>query len=295
VNADASHGRRMLGPVYSRASWVAGGLVLQAVGAGAVTAYLWHRVRHQNARGHITAAMIRLAWHGEVHTRSGLAVLAAATVVYAVGSVLMARPYVSRPVTLFVAVPLAAVVGMLVLGILALIVALVIAAIANNVGVPVGDFGGSNSNRHGQSFDQQVGKLTQAARTGQPVSATIPAALHAGEAVPPWPHAWKRGRLKITPSAVTWQRRRLLHGQSRDLTGAQYIQQRQPDWSGTDRRLSAPGYLAPSIRVLALRTSRDQIELALPSQAIDVALRALTQLNRHHGTSQTPGSPAGGQ
>src|SRR5216683_1303334 len=73
----------------------------------------------------------RAAWHGEVRTRSGLAVLAAGTVVYAVGSVLMARPYVSRPVTLFVAVPLAAVAGMLVLGVLAFIVALVVAALEN--------------------------------------------------------------------------------------------------------------------------------------------------------------------
>ncbi len=144
MDADVSHGRRMLGPVRSRAPWVASGLVLQAVSAGGVAAYLWHNVRHQNAGGHITAAMIRLAWHGEVHTRSGLAVLAAGTVVYAVGSVLMARPYVSRPVTLFVAVPLAAVAGMLVLGILAFIVALVITALANGDGPDLGlDFGGS--------------------------------------------------------------------------------------------------------------------------------------------------------
>jgi hypothetical protein len=297
VDADGSYGRRILGPVRSRAPWVAGGLVLQAVGAGGVSAYLWHRVRHQNADGHITAAMIRLAWHGEVHTRSGLAVLAAGTIVYAVGSVLMARPHVARPVTLFVAVPLTAVAGMLVLGLLALIVALVMAAVANNVDVPVPGFGGSGNkaNQRGRSLDQQVAKLTQATRAGQPVSATLPAALHAGEAVPPRPHAWKRGQLKITPSSVTWQRRRLPHGQSRDLTGARYIKQRQPDWSGTDRRLSAPGYLAPSIRVLALQTSHEQIEITLPAQAIDAALRALTQLNSHHGTSQMPGSPAGGQ
>ena len=149
--------------------------------------------------------------------------------------------------------------------------------------------GGAISNLRGRSVAQQIAKLTQVTRTGQPVSATLPAALHAGEAVPPRPHAWKRGRLRITPSAVTWQRRGLLHGQSRDLTGAQYIQQREPDWSGTDRRLSAPGYLAPSIRVLALQASGEQIEITLPSQAID-ALPAFTQRSRHHGTSQKPGS-----
>ena len=86
------------------------GLILQAVGAGGVAAYVWLKIRHQNVSGHVTATTIRLAWHGEVHTRQGLAVLAAgAAVIYAVGSVLMARPYVSRPILLFVAVPVAAV------------------------------------------------------------------------------------------------------------------------------------------------------------------------------------------
>jgi hypothetical protein len=155
--------------------------------------------------------------------------------------------------------------------------------------------GAAISNRRGRSVAQQIAELTQATRTGEPVSATLPAALHASEAVPARPHAWKRGRLRITPSALTWQRGGLLHRQSRDLTGTRYIQQRAPDWSGTDRRLAAPGYLAPSIRVLALQASGEQIEITLPSPAIDAALRSLTQLNRHHGTNQMPGSPAGGQ
>lgn len=63
--------------------------------------------------------------------RQGLAVLAAGAFIYAAGSVLMARPYVARPMTLFVAVPVAAVAGMLVLGVLSFIVALLIAALAN--------------------------------------------------------------------------------------------------------------------------------------------------------------------
>jgi len=128
------------------------------------------------------------------------------------------------------------------------------------------------SNRRGRSLARQIAKLTQARRTGQPVSATLPAALHAGEAVPPRPHAWQPGRLKITPSAVSWQRRGLLRSRSRDLTSAQYIRQRQPDWSGIDRRLSAPGYLAPSVQVLALHANGEQIEITLPSEAIDVVL-----------------------
>jgi hypothetical protein len=123
--------RRLLGPLRSRGSWVAGGITLQVIGVGGVAAYVWLKVRDQNIGGHITAATIRLAWHGEVHTRQGLAVLVAGALIYAVGSVLLARPYVTRPLTLFVAVPVAAVAGMLVLGVLAFIVALLIAALAN--------------------------------------------------------------------------------------------------------------------------------------------------------------------
>jgi len=131
----------MLGPLRSRASWVASGLILQAVGAGGVAAYVWLKVRHQNIGGHVTAATIRLAWHGEVHTRQGLAVLAAGALIYAVGSVLMARPYVARPMTLFVAVPVAAVAGMLVLGVLAFIAVLLI--VLADGGLDFGlDFGG---------------------------------------------------------------------------------------------------------------------------------------------------------
>lgn len=88
-------------------------------------------------------------WHGEVHTRQGLMVLVAAAVLYAAGSIVMARPYVSRPVTLFVAVPLAAVAGLLVLGALALIVALVIAAFTSDGGfdIPGLDFGSGGEGR----------------------------------------------------------------------------------------------------------------------------------------------------
>jgi hypothetical protein len=111
---------------------VAGGLALQVLGAGGLAAFVWLKVRRENLGGHLTAATIRLVWHGEVHTRQGLMVLVAAALLYAAGSIVMARPYVSRPVTLFVAVPLAAVAGLLVLGALALIVALAIAAFTSD-------------------------------------------------------------------------------------------------------------------------------------------------------------------
>ncbi|HEX9516885.1 MAG TPA: hypothetical protein VF940_11995 [Streptosporangiaceae bacterium] len=139
----AAEGRRMPGPRRPPAPWIAGGLILQAVGAAGVAAYVWFQVRHQNIGGHVTAATIRLAWHGEVHTRAGLAVLAGGALICAAGSVLMARPYVTRPVTLFVAVPVAGVAGLLVLGVLAFLVALLIAALeSGDFDFPGLDFGG---------------------------------------------------------------------------------------------------------------------------------------------------------
>lgn len=113
------------------------GLTLQTLSVAGVAAFAWISLRHQGIGGHITAATIRLAWHSDVHTRAGVAVLAAGGVVYAAGSILMARPYVSRPATLFIAVPAAAAAGMLALGALALIVGLVLTALANNADVPL--------------------------------------------------------------------------------------------------------------------------------------------------------------
>ena len=99
-----------------------------------------------DAGGHITAATFRLLWHGEIHTRTGVAVLAAGAVIYVAGSVLLARPHVSRPVTLFIAVPVAAVAGMAVLGVLALVVALIFSALGDLV-APDAGLGSASSGR----------------------------------------------------------------------------------------------------------------------------------------------------
>jgi len=116
---------------------VIAGLTLQTLSVAGVAAFAWTRLRRQGIGGHLTAATIRLAWHSDVHTRAGLVVLAAGAVIYGVGSILTARPYVSRPATLFIAVPAAAVAGLLALGAMALIVALVLTALANDVDVPL--------------------------------------------------------------------------------------------------------------------------------------------------------------
>ena len=57
----------------------------------------------------------------------------------------MARPYLARPLTLFVAVPAATVAGLLILRVLALLVTLLIAALANSdLGFDL-DFGSGRS------------------------------------------------------------------------------------------------------------------------------------------------------
>jgi hypothetical protein len=129
VSADLTNGRRIPGPLRSRLPWVVWGLIIQTLGVGSVAVVMWRDMRNQGLGGHITAELVKFAWHSELHTRAGLTVLAAGAVVYAVGSVVMARPYVSRPATLFIAVPVAAVAGMLLIGVLALVVAVVISTL----------------------------------------------------------------------------------------------------------------------------------------------------------------------
>jgi hypothetical protein len=137
-------GDRLLAPLRSRWPWVVWGLIIQALGVGGVAVVMWRNVHDQGFGGHVTAEMVAFAWHSEIHNRTALTVLVVGAVIYAVGSVVMARPYISRPTTLLVAVPIAAVVGMLLLGVLAFVVAAFISAFANNGGC---GFGGGVSRR----------------------------------------------------------------------------------------------------------------------------------------------------
>jgi hypothetical protein len=106
-------------------------MTIQVLAVGIVAVVMWRSIRRQGLGGHITAEMIKFAWRSELHTPAGLAVLATGSVVYAAGSVVMARPFVSRPAALFVAVPLAAAAGLLVLGVLALVVTVLIVVLEN--------------------------------------------------------------------------------------------------------------------------------------------------------------------
>ena len=135
ANGTEANGTRLvLRPVKSREPWVTWGLIAQVVGMGSIAVVIWRDIPNPGIGRHITAEMIKLAWHGELHTRSGLIVLITGTIVYAVGSVLMARPYMSSPVGLFVAIPIAAVVGILLLGVLVLIIAFLFIVLENWLG-----------------------------------------------------------------------------------------------------------------------------------------------------------------
>jgi hypothetical protein len=118
---------RLLSPVSSRGRWIGWGLVVQLIGVGLPSAYLGARAHRLSVTGHITASSVRLAWRSDAHTGAGLILLIVGVVTFAVGSTVMARPFVRRRATLLVAVPVAAILGMFVLGVLALLVAALLA------------------------------------------------------------------------------------------------------------------------------------------------------------------------
>ena len=120
--------------------------------------------------------------------------------------------------------------------------------------------------RRDRLFAERLDALAAAMKSGQAISAKFQAALHETMPGSSRPHRWKRGQVRISPQAVIWERR----GQVRNLTGSECASERQPDWSGADRRLMVPGYQAASIQVLTVRIGRKEVELAAPKQVIEV-------------------------
>lgn len=125
-------------PTAHRGWWIFVGLLLQLVGVGVPAAYVWTKAKHQDVGGLITVATVKLTWHESLHVKTGVEVLAGGAALFAVGSVVLARPFVKHWLTLLVAVPLAALCGALVLGVAALVIAFVVA-----VAFGGGDLGGS--------------------------------------------------------------------------------------------------------------------------------------------------------
>jgi hypothetical protein len=127
MTTDADISLARLAPVVHPKRWVGAGLALQIVGVGVPGGYLVNGAYREGIGGHITAASVRLAWRGDAHSTTGLVLLLVGLVLFAFGSTVMARPFVQRPLTLFLAVPVAAVAGMLVLGFVALLIAIAVA------------------------------------------------------------------------------------------------------------------------------------------------------------------------
>src|ERR1019366_7984719 len=104
--------------------------------------YLGWTAHRLSITGHITAASVRLAWRSDAHSGTGLALLVTGLAIFAAGSVLTARPFARNRATWLVAVPIAAILGMLVFGVFALLIAALV-----DGGLNWGDFADGPSRR----------------------------------------------------------------------------------------------------------------------------------------------------
>lgn len=133
-----------LKPVENRFPWIAGGLLLEVIGAAVPAIYMFTKAKHESLGGSITRATIRLVWHESLHSPAGIAILIGGAVVFAAGAVALARPYSKHVVVLLVGVPVAAIAGLLALGVFALVIAFVVAAAEGlDIDLPSGGGGGS--------------------------------------------------------------------------------------------------------------------------------------------------------
>jgi hypothetical protein len=120
-------GRRELRPVQHRAVWITWGLALQAIGVGIPVTVALRRANKDGLVGSITHYTVRLVWHEMLRSRADVVLIALGVVVFVAGGVVLARPFAKRRSTLFVAVPLAAIAGIALLGVFALVGAVLIA------------------------------------------------------------------------------------------------------------------------------------------------------------------------
>jgi hypothetical protein len=111
-----------LRPVAHRNYWIAVGLLIQLAGAAAPVAVLYRRAKSEDLLQHVTGLTVKLVWHQAVHDPRGRSLIIAGTALFVLGSMVLARPFVKHVLTLVLAVPLAALVFVAVLGVLALIV-----------------------------------------------------------------------------------------------------------------------------------------------------------------------------
>lgn len=118
-----------LEPVARRGTWVAWGLALQTIGIGIPLTVALSHANRDGVLGSATHYTVRLVWHEMLRSHADVALLLLGVVVFVLGAVIMARPFVKRRATLLVAVPATATVGVAFLGLLALVCAAVFAII----------------------------------------------------------------------------------------------------------------------------------------------------------------------
>jgi hypothetical protein len=123
--------RHQLQPVHARGRWIGWGLALQVVGVGIPVVTALRRAHEAGVGGALTHYTVRLVWHEMLRSGADVALIALGVVLFVAGAVVLARPFVRRVSTLVVAVPLAAVLGLAVFGLVALVVGLVVALTAS--------------------------------------------------------------------------------------------------------------------------------------------------------------------
>jgi len=126
----AAPGWRELPPIRPRGRWIAWGLALQVIGVGMPVTAALRRAHEDGLGGAVTHYTVRLVWHEMLHRGGDVALIVLGVVLFAAGAVVLARPFVRRPVTLLIAVPLAAAAGLALFGVLALLIAAAVAGAA---------------------------------------------------------------------------------------------------------------------------------------------------------------------
>jgi len=121
--AESKWWTEQLPPVSGRGAWVGWGIAAQLMGVALPVTHLVVTAHRLSVTGHITGASVRLAWRAEAHSGTGLVLLVVGVAMFVFGCVLAARPFVRSRMTWLVAVPIAATIAVLVLGVIALLVA----------------------------------------------------------------------------------------------------------------------------------------------------------------------------
>ena len=145
-----------LTPVAHRGRWIGSGLAVQALAVAGLGAWAYGKYKKDAALGMAAKATVKLVWQEAVHSGQGIAVLVAAALVFAFGSVLAARPYARTVEMLVVVVPLAAIAGVVVLGVIALLLAVIIAIAWASDGGGGGSWGGSGGGKRKPSAVEQL-------------------------------------------------------------------------------------------------------------------------------------------